>query len=42
MLPSQYLNLDEEEKAFVIAAIQIKIDNDKKKQKELEKKVKKK
>ncbi len=36
------MNLDEEEKAFVIAAIQMKADNDKKKQKELERKVKKK
>lgn len=42
MLPSQYMNLDEEEKAFVIAAIQIKIENDRKKQKELERKSKKK
>jgi hypothetical protein len=36
------MNLDEEEKAFVIAAIQIKIENDRKKQKELERKSKKK
>jgi len=36
------MNLDEEEKAFVIAAIQMKADNDKKKQKELERKAKKK
>jgi hypothetical protein len=36
------MNLDEEEKAFVIAAIQIKAENDKKKQKEIEKKAKQK
>lgn len=36
------MNLDEEEKAFVIAAIQMKADSDKKKQKELERKAKKK
>ncbi len=42
MLPSQYMNLDDEEKAFVIAAIQVKIESDKKKQKEMERKAKKK
>jgi hypothetical protein len=42
MLPSQYLSLDKEEKAFVIASIQIKLENDKKKQKELESKAKRK
>lgn len=30
MLPSQYLSLDQREKAFIVASIQIKIDNDKK------------
>jgi len=38
MLPSQYINLDQEEKAFIIAAIQIKAENDRKKKKEIEKK----
>lgn len=42
MLPSQFISLDENERAFVIAAIQIKLENDKKKQKELEKKARKK
>jgi hypothetical protein len=42
MLPSQFISLDENERAFVIAAIQIKMENDKKKQKEMEKKAKKK
>lgn len=42
MLPSQYMNLDQEEKAFVIAAIQIKIESDKKRQNEMERKAKKK
>nr|DAU10369.1 MAG TPA: hypothetical protein [Caudoviricetes sp.] len=42
MLPSQYISLDENEKAFIIAAIQIKIDAEKKKAKEMERKSKKK
>ena len=41
MLPSTYMSLDFEEKAFVIAAIKIKLENDKNKQKELERKSKK-
>ena len=40
MLPSTFMNLPREEKAFVIAAIGIKAENDKKKQKELERKTK--
>lgn len=36
------MNLDEEEKAFVIASIQLKIESDKKRQKEQERKAKKK
>lgn len=36
------MNLDEEEKAFIIAAIDIKAERDKKRQKELERKAKKK
>lgn len=42
MLPSEFTKLDKQEKAFVIAAIQIKIENDKKKEKELERKSKRK
>lgn len=42
MLPSEFIKLDKQEKAFVIAAIQIKIENDKKKEKELERKSKRK
>ena len=30
MLPSDYLKLQREEKAFIVAAIQIKIEKDKK------------
>jgi hypothetical protein len=36
------LNLDEQEKAFVIAAIKIKLENDKKEKKRVENKSKKK
>jgi len=36
MLPSEFLKLDRREKAFIVAAIQIKIEEDKKKEKELE------
>lgn len=42
MLPSKFMNLDKQEKAFVVAAIQIKIENDKKKEKEVARKAKKK
>ena len=38
MMPSQFLELEEREKAFVIAAIRVKLDNDRKKEKELKKK----
>jgi len=41
MLPSQFLELEENEKAFVIASIQLKIEADKKAKKETEKKAKK-
>lgn len=36
--PSEYLNLPNEEKAFVIASVQMKIDAEKKQQKEAERK----
>lgn len=38
MLPSTFLNLDENEKAFVIAAIQIKTENEKKEMAKVKKK----
>jgi hypothetical protein len=41
MLPSVYVNLPREEKAFVIAAIDMKIEQEKKKAKEIEHKTKK-
>ena len=42
ILPSQFLEMDEQEKAFVIAAIKIKVENDKKEKKKAESKAKKK
>lgn len=38
ILPSQFMELEEEEKAFVIASIKLKIEADKKAKKEAEKK----
>ena len=38
MLPSQYLALPAREKAFIIAAIELKTEAEKKQQKELERK----
>jgi hypothetical protein len=38
MLPSQFLSLDKYEKAFIVAAIEIKVEEDKKKQKDIESK----
>ncbi|PAE20499.1 hypothetical protein CHH80_10830 [Bacillus sp. 7504-2] len=38
--PSEYLSLPKEEKAFVIASVQVKIDAEKKQQKEMERKSK--
>jgi prophage tail gpP-like protein len=40
-LPSVFLELDEQEKAFIVAAIQIKMENDRKKEKEIKRKSKK-
>jgi hypothetical protein len=37
MLPSQFVNLDINEKAFVIAVIQQKVESDKKQKEKLEK-----
>ena len=36
ILPSVFLKMDEQEKAFVIAAIQIKLENDKKEKRKAE------
>lgn len=40
ILPSVFDSLPDEEKAFVIASIDIKVESEKKKQKELERKTK--
>jgi len=37
MLPSQFLQLDRQEKAFIVAAIQIKLEEDRKREKQLKK-----
>lgn len=42
MLPSTFAELPMNEKAFIIAAIDLKIANDKKEKKELERKAKRK
>jgi hypothetical protein len=42
ILPSVFLELDEQEKAFVVASIKVKMENDKKKEKKLQNKSKKK
>lgn len=42
VLPSVFLEMDEQEKAFIIAAIDIKIENDKKEKKRAEAKAKRK
>ncbi len=38
MLPNQYLTLDKYEKAFVIAAVQIKLEKDNKEARKIKKK----
>ena len=38
ILPSVFLEMDEQEKAFVIAAIKIKVENDKKEKRKAESK----
>jgi hypothetical protein len=40
MLPSQFVNLDPYEKAFIIASIDIKAENDKKERKKAQSKKK--
>ena len=42
ILPSVFLAMDEQEKAFTVAAIQVKLKNDKKQEKEAKQKAKKK
>lgn len=42
MLPSQFVALPSEEKAFIIAAIDLKLDAERKKAKEIESKSRKK
>lgn len=42
MLPSVFLNLEEREKAFVVASVQVKMEHDKKRERELKQKIKKK
>lgn len=37
MLPSQFLALDRQERAFIVAAIEIKIEEDKKRKKQIKK-----
>jgi hypothetical protein len=38
LTPSQFFNLDRQERAFIIAAIDIQVEREKKKQKEIERK----
>lgn len=38
LTPSQFFNLDRQERAFIIAAIDIRVEREKKKQKEIERK----
>jgi hypothetical protein len=37
MTPSQFLQLDRQERAFIVAAIEIKMDEDKKREKQIKK-----
>lgn len=37
MLPSQFLALDKQERAFIVAAIEIKVEKDKKREKQIKK-----
>lgn len=37
MIPSQFLLLDKQERAFIVAAIEIKMEEDKKKEKQIKK-----
>jgi hypothetical protein len=42
MLPSQFLALDRQERAFIVAAIEIKVEEDKKREKQIKKSTRKK
>jgi hypothetical protein len=42
MLPSQFLALDRQERAFIVAAIEIKVEEDKKREKQIKKPTRKK
>ncbi len=42
MLPSQFLTLDRQERAFIVAAIEIKVEEDKKREKQIKKPTRKK
>lgn len=42
MLPSQFLALDKQERAFIVAAIEIKVEEDKKREKQIKKPTRKK
>jgi len=37
MLPSEFLNLDRRERAFIVASIEIKIQEEKKREKQMKK-----
>lgn len=39
-MPSVFLGMDEQEKAFVVAAIKVKMEDDRKKEKEMKRKAK--
>ena len=41
MLPSQFLNLPRNERAFIVASIQLKIERDKEEEKKIKAKLKK-
>ena len=38
MLPSQFINLPKNEKAFIVASIQLKLEHEKKEEKKLKRK----
>jgi len=42
MTPSQFLQLDRQERAFIVAAIEIKMEEDKKREKQIKKPTRKK
>ena len=42
MLPSEFLKLERKERAFIVAAIEIKVEEDKKREKQIKKSTRKK